>query len=80
MLVFPITKYEKGFFTHTFYSRTTIENKPYDLRFKIDYLNHTVTVEDVETLNQRIKNINSKSPLIFMLKNINIIFSTHFAT
>jgi len=60
MLVFPITKYEKGFFTHTFYSRTTIENKPYDLRFKIDYLNHTVTVEDVETLNQRIKNINSK--------------------
>jgi len=59
-LIMSITKYEKGFFTHRFYTQTVIDNKKYELRFKIDYLNHTVTVEDIETLNERIKTINSK--------------------
>lgn len=60
MLVMPITKYKKGFFTHTFYVQTKIDNEIYDLRFKIDYLNHTVSIEDLEKLNERIKRINNK--------------------
>lgn len=60
MLDLPITKYEKGFFTHTFYTQTKIDDKIYDLRFKIDYLNHTVTVEDLDKFNDRIQSIKSK--------------------
>ena len=60
MLVMPLTKYENGFFTHTFYAQTKIDNKICDLRFKINYLNHTVTVEDLDKLNKRIKLIKSK--------------------
>lgn len=60
MLVMPLTKYEKGFFTHTFYAQTKIDNEIYDLRFQIDYLNHTVTIEDIDKLNQRIKKIDNQ--------------------
>jgi hypothetical protein len=60
MLVMPLIKYEKGFFTHTFYAQTKIDNEIYDLRFKIDYLSHTVTVEDLDELNERVKIIKSK--------------------
>lgn len=60
MLDMPLTKYENGFFTHTFYAQTKIDNKICDLRFKINYLNHTVTVEDLDKLNKRIKTIKSK--------------------
>ena len=56
----PITKYEQGFFSHTFYTQTVIDNKKYELRFKINYLNHTVTLQDYERLNDRIKMINSR--------------------
>ena len=59
-LIMPITKYEKGFFTHTFYTQTVIDNKKYDLRFKINYLNHNVVVQDYERLNDRSKMIDSK--------------------
>ena len=66
MLHMPLTKYKKGFFSHTFYSQTTIENQKCDLRFKIDYINNTVTFENIEKLNERIKLINKKiaKPLI----------------
>ncbi|WP_299249822.1 hypothetical protein [uncultured Cytophaga sp.] len=60
MLVMPITKYEKGFFTHTFYAQTKVKGKVCDLRFKINYLDHGVTIEDVDKLNERIKETNSK--------------------
>lgn len=60
MLVMPLIKYEKGFFKHTFYAQTNIKGDVYDLRFKINYLNHTVTVIDVTKLNERIKEINNK--------------------
>ena len=59
-LIMPITKYEQGFFSHTFYTQTIVDNKKYELRFKINYLNHTVTVQDYERLNDRIKMINSR--------------------
>lgn len=60
MLVMPLIKYEKGFFTHTFYAQTKIDNETCDLRFKINYLSHTVTVEDLDKLNEQIKRVDSK--------------------
>jgi hypothetical protein len=72
MLVMPITKYKKGFFTHTFYAQTKIKGEVCDLRFKINYLDHSVTVEDVDKLNKRIKEINSKNarPVVHEYKYI----------
>lgn len=57
VLELPITKYEKGFLNYTFYICTTIKNKPYEIRFKMDYINKTVVFEDYEKLNERIKMI-----------------------
>lgn len=68
MLHMPLTKYKKGFFSHTFFSQATIGNEKYDLRFKIDYLNNTVTFENIEKLNERIKLINKKIAKPFLDK------------
>lgn len=57
VLELPITKYEKGFLNYTFYVCTTIKDKRYEIRFKMDYINKTVIFEDYEKLNERIKMI-----------------------
>jgi hypothetical protein len=56
-LELPITKYEKGFLNYTFYVCTSIKDKPYEIRFKMDYINKTVVFEDYKKLNERIKMI-----------------------
>ncbi len=80
MLVMPITKYEKGFFTHTFYAQTKIKGDVCDVRFKIDYLNHTVTVEDAAKLNERIKEINTNiaRPVVHTYKYLQINSESYF--
>lgn len=80
MLVMPITKYEKGFFTHTFYAQTKIKGNGYDVRFKINYLNHTVTVEDVNKLNERIQEINTNiaRPVVHEYKYLQINEESYF--
>lgn len=79
-LIIPITKYEKGFFSHTFYTQTVIDNKMYELRFKINYLNHNVVVQDYERLNNRINMIDSKiaRPVVDQYEYVQINEESYF--
>ena len=77
MLVMPLIKYEKGFFTHTFYAQTKIDNETCDLRFKINYLSHTVTVEDLDKLNEQIKSNTIFTCRHYLNDWANLFFCSH---
>jgi hypothetical protein len=59
-LLCQLQNIKKGFSHTLFIRRQLLTIVKYDIRFKINYLKHTVTVEDDGKLNERIKIIKSK--------------------